>query len=803
MPFVYKEEERSERTETYYDPYDIGRAVKGALRDDEKLRFLKNIWKPSANFSFPTQLEGKQNRRFKHEWMSQYNWLSYSKMLRGGFCTPCVLFSPSGAGIGSQVLITAFDYSKQLKPLTGLVKNALKTLVKEPLVKYKKATEDLRHHENTKYHKFSMEKALEFTKCMESSKKSIAVVLDTKKSSVIEENRHRDHGLIPQLKEEKTDDLLEGKHGVFESLLAFRMDAGDEDLKHHFSTCGRNSSMISNTVQNEVIHCIGDPIRSSISRDVKKAKFFSIICDETTDVTTKEQMTFCVRYIDIETFVTKEDFLGFTELKSATGTSIAEAIDEELKTLGLRYQYLCGQGYDGGSNMAGGFKGVQALILSKQPLAIYTHCFSHSLNLCISKSCDTPIVRNMMGIVGSVSAFLSASANGKSSLEEIISRLSFTESKKTKLKAMCPTIWVDRHDTLITFKELFVPVVTLLDELSSSRETNAETASKACMFSSAVRRGDFVVALATAAYCFSLTVRLSEQLQSSKMDLTTALYHVNDVLEVFNNIRTDSEIEFGSIFKAAVKQAEDIGSVIAMPRTISTQTKRDNVPASNAEEYFRRTVFLPVVDRFIAELETRFPQDFRTILPLEGLIPAHCLKYSEDEVIQASEKYEQFLESSSLLMKGELKLWRKNTSERSFSTLRRIKTYLRNIVGQVRLNGLALAIIHKERDMDIENLIDIFSKKKQRRMSMINWAEDGNIQKLSKEEVFMSTAFRTASQSAIIKHGKHASQTGYASLQNICNEFVPNYLALYEIVHFIATQHFVIFLAALNKVQKM
>ncbi|XP_049795036.1 52 kDa repressor of the inhibitor of the protein kinase-like [Schistocerca nitens] len=478
-------------------------------------------------------------------------------------------------------------------------------------------------------------------------------------------------------------------------------------------------------------------------------------------------MTFCVRYIDIETFVTKEDFLGFTQLKSATGTSIAEAIDEELKTLGLGYQYLCGQGYDGGSNMAGRFKGVQALILSKQPLAIYTHCFSYSLNLCISKSCDTPIVRNMMGIVGPVSAFLSASANRKSSLEEVTSRVPFTESKKTKLKAMCPTRWVGRHDTLITFKELFVPVVALLDELSSSRETNAETACKACIFSSAVRRGDFVVALATAAYCFSL--RLSEQLQSPKMDLTNALNHVNDVLEVFNNIRTDSEIEFGSIFEDAVKLAEDIGSVIAMPRTISTQTKKDNVPASNAEEYFRRTVFLPVVDRFIAELETRFHQDFRTILPLEGLIPAYCLKYSEDEVIQTSEKYEQFLESSSLLMEGELKLWKKkwvdeskrpetvtealkncdkqffpnvyvllkifgtipvttSTPERSFSTLRRIKIYLRNTMGQVRLNELALANIHKERYMEIENLIDIFSKKKQRRMSMTNWAEDGNIQ---------------------------------------------------------------------------
>ncbi|XP_049964464.1 zinc finger MYM-type protein 1-like [Schistocerca serialis cubense] len=556
----------------------------------------------------------KQNQTIKNEWMSEYNWLSYSKMLRGGFCTACVLFSPSGAEIGSQ---------------------ALKTLVKEPLVKYKKDMEDLRHHENAKYHKFSMEKAIEFTKSMESSKKSIAVVLDIKKSS---------------LKDEKTDYLLEVKHAVFQSFLAFRMDAGDEDLKHHFSTCGRNSSMISNTVQNEVIHCIRDTICSSMSRDVKKGKFFSIICDETTDVTTKEQMTFCVRYIDIETFVT------------------IEAMNEELKTLGLSYQYLCGQGYDGGSKMAGRFKGVQALILSKQP---------------------------------------------KCSLEEVISRLPLTNPKKTKLKAMCPTRWVERHDTLITFQELFVPVVTLLDELSSSRETNAEMASKACMFISAVRRGDFIVVLATAAYYFSLTLRLSEQLQRPKMDLTTALNHVNDVLEVFNYIRTDSKIVFGSIFEDSVKLAEEIGSVIAMPRTISTQTKRDNVSASNAEEYFRRTVFLPVVNRFIAELETRFSHPITTSRSELKLWKKKWVDESKrPEIVSEALNNcdEQFFPNVYVLFQiSGTTPATTSTPERSFSTLRRIKTYL-------------------QRDMDIENLIDIFSKKKQRRMSMTNWAEDGNIQ---------------------------------------------------------------------------
>ncbi|XP_025406422.1 uncharacterized protein LOC112680531 isoform X1 [Sipha flava] len=44
-------------------------------------------------------------------------------------------------------------------------------------------------------------------------------------------------------------------------------------------------------------------------------------------------------------------------------------------------------GYDGGANMSGKYRGVQARILNLQPKAIYTHCASHRLNLTLIKAC--------------------------------------------------------------------------------------------------------------------------------------------------------------------------------------------------------------------------------------------------------------------------------------------------------------------------------------------------------------------------------------------------------------------------------
>ncbi|XP_036327229.1 52 kDa repressor of the inhibitor of the protein kinase-like [Rhagoletis pomonella] len=54
------------------------------------------------------------------------------------------------------------------------------------------------------------------------------------------------------------------------------------------------------------------------------------------------------------------------------------------------------------------------------------------------------------------------------------------------------------------------------------------------------------------------------------------------------------------------------------------------------------------------------------------------------------------------------------SSERSFSTLRRIKTYLRNKTGEQRLNGLALLNIHRDIEVTNEEILNIMAKQPRR-----------------------------------------------------------------------------------------
>ena len=68
-----------------------------------------------------------------------------------------------------------------------------------------------------------------------------------------------------------------------------------------------------------------------------------------------------------------------------TGQALAESILDEANSLGLDMSKCRGQAYDGASNMSGAVNGCAAIIRKAHPLAKYSHCKSHCLNLAIMK----------------------------------------------------------------------------------------------------------------------------------------------------------------------------------------------------------------------------------------------------------------------------------------------------------------------------------------------------------------------------------------------------------------------------------
>ena len=181
-------------------------------------------------------------------------------------------------------------------------------------------------------------------------------------------------------------------HGNFQALLRFRVDAGYQVLKEHLETASLNATYTSKEIQNQMISVCGDLIWNRLLDKIHKAKKNSVIADEATDSSNVEQLSINVRFL--VNGEPQEKFLGFQEcISGTTGEASADNILSKLTDRKLEAELLRGQAYDGAGAMAGRVKGAASCITAKYPKAIYTHCASHRLNLCVVKCCSISEVK--------------------------------------------------------------------------------------------------------------------------------------------------------------------------------------------------------------------------------------------------------------------------------------------------------------------------------------------------------------------------------------------------------------------------
>ena len=89
-----------------------------------------------------------------------------------------------------------------------------------------------------------------------------------------------------------------------------------------------------------------------ISENIQNATFFTIMADETADISNKEQLVVCIRWVD-EKFAVHEDFMGLYPLERTTADHIVAVLKNSLISMHLCIENARGQCYDGASTMAG------------------------------------------------------------------------------------------------------------------------------------------------------------------------------------------------------------------------------------------------------------------------------------------------------------------------------------------------------------------------------------------------------------------------------------------------------------------
>ena len=190
---------------------------------------------------------------------------------------------------------------------------------------------------------------------------------------------------------------------------------------------------------------------------------FTIIADESTDPHSNQDiLSLCLRFVDQSSPNdphVKECLINFMLLERTNTTMISRKILESLSdpSISLDPSNIRRQAYDGASVMSSGKEGVQAKIKEISPLALFTHCYAHCLNLSIPASCKLSEVQNLVGQINEAYLLLT--------LKEYL-----PENSHSKPPGLCKTRWVERHTFLDLFLEMYELLFTFLDAFISPHE---------------------------------------------------------------------------------------------------------------------------------------------------------------------------------------------------------------------------------------------------------------------------------------------------------------------------------------------
>ena len=152
--------------------------------------------------------------------------------------------------------------------------------------------------------------------------------------------------------------------------------------------------------------------------------------------------------------------------------------------------------------MSSAVNGVHGRFKSIYSKAIYLPCNAHILNLCISSSCKLPPIRNVIDMINEWFLFFHHSPKRQAFFETVLEKC-FPDATQVKLKGLCRTRWVERHEAYENFMALIPAAVMTADVIVHPHlyETlsfedcswDKDTKEKANGMASSARRFEYIV----------------------------------------------------------------------------------------------------------------------------------------------------------------------------------------------------------------------------------------------------------------------------------------------------------------------
>ncbi|XP_025108809.1 zinc finger MYM-type protein 1-like [Pomacea canaliculata] len=123
----------------------------------------------------------------------------------------------------------------------------------------------------------------------------------------------------------------------------------------------------------------------SVLADIRPANWFAILADETRDISNREQLVICIRWVT-EQYEVLEEPVGLLQLDNSSAVTIFSALKDCVIRLNIPVEKCRGQAYDGASTFQGYTSWVAKRFRDEVPSAISVHCLAHSVNLVLQET---------------------------------------------------------------------------------------------------------------------------------------------------------------------------------------------------------------------------------------------------------------------------------------------------------------------------------------------------------------------------------------------------------------------------------
>lgn len=521
-------------------------------------------------------------------------------------------------------------------------------------------------------------------------------------------------------------------------------------------TGSRNAKYTSHQIQNEILDTLAEMVRSSIINEVKESGVFSIMSDETKDTKKKEQISFVLRYY--YQGAVKESFLHFESADQLDAAGLTKKIIELLERYGLDYKNnLVGQSYDGASVMSGKHSGVQARIKDVAKQAFYVHCNAHSLNLVLVDTIKAVQPADFFALLQRLYVFMSGS---HVHIKWLDTQKEMCPGTPRELQRLCDTRWACRHSACHTVLERLPAITCVLEKVAAENHGERSIDARGLLAQIDLQ---FIGLLVTCTKIFGEAKALSDILQSPSLDLCSAVDLVEALVQTFQDYRDESY--FDSLWKEVVNTAENSNvETEPIPKRKLKQSKMldgHTVMSSVGErseqtrDSFRTSIFYPVLDVMLSELKRRFSKpNCAIMMGIQALNPSSASFCKEEalfsfasiyacniddltheihqmkrvlqrKVASGIQKPSNIVELTNMiepfkdvfhelfrLCKIAIAIPVSTAScERSFSTLKLVKTFLRSTMDDSRLSNLGVLSVESRRakSLDMEDFVNRFS----------------------------------------------------------------------------------------------